>query len=79
MKQHEFSLILTAEPTEAEAERLYAMFDDGTVLTLEGVPQIHFHREAPSLEEAIRSALQTVTAAGFVVARVELAPEAVAA
>jgi len=78
MRQHEFSLILTAEPTEEEAERLYALFDDGTVLTLEGVPQIHFHREAESLEEAIRSALQAVTEAGFVV-RVKLAPEALVA
>jgi len=78
MKQHEFSFILTTEPTEAQAERLYAMFDDGTVLTLAGVPQVHFHRGASSLEAAIRSALQTVTAAGFTVARVELAPEAVA-
>lgn len=29
MKQHEFSLILTAESAEVEAERLYALFDDG--------------------------------------------------
>ena len=39
-----------------------------------GVPQIHFHREAPSLEEAIGSALAQVRKAGFDVVRVEIEP-----
>jgi len=55
------------------------LFDKGTVLTLEGVSQIHCDRKAESLEVAIRSTLQTVIAAGFAVARVELTPEAMAA
>ena len=38
---------------------------------------IHFHREAGSLEEAIRSAIGDVRSAGFDVARVEMEPDAV--
>ena len=53
MKEHEFTLVLTAEPNEALADQLYGLFDDGTILTIAGVPQIHFHRAALSLEEAI--------------------------
>lgn len=48
MKEHEFTLLLTADPTEAEADTLYGIFDDGTISTIAGVPQIHFHRQAVS-------------------------------
>jgi hypothetical protein len=77
MKEHQFTLILAADPTEEEADRLYGAFNDGTISTIAGVPQIHFHREASSLEEALRSALGDVNAAGFAVQRVELDPGAV--
>jgi hypothetical protein len=77
MKEHEFTLLLTADPTESEADKLYGRFDDGTISTIAGVPQIHFHREAASLEEAIRSAIGDVRSVGFDVARVEMEPDAV--
>ncbi|UCE17176.1 MAG: hypothetical protein JSV84_09740 [Gemmatimonadota bacterium] len=75
MKEHEFTLILSEDPNEEEADRLYGIFDDGTLSTIAGVPQIRSHREAPSLEEAIRSALRDVTTAGFEVAHVEIEPQ----
>ena len=74
MRVHEFTLILTADPNEEESDRLYSIFNDGTLVTLAGVPQIHFHREAPSLEEAIGSALAQVRKAGFDVVRVKIEP-----
>ena len=77
MKQHEFSLVLTADPSEEEADNLYAKFNDGTISTVAGVPQVQFHREAPSLEHAIRSAIQDVRSVGFDVERVEIEPDAV--
>ncbi|MFQ6040407.1 MAG: hypothetical protein ACE5PV_06080 [Candidatus Poribacteria bacterium] len=77
MKGHEFTLILTTDPNEEEADRLYSIFDDGTLATIAGVPQIHFHREALSLEGAINSALANVRKAGFDVVRVEIEPKAV--
>jgi hypothetical protein len=78
MKEHEFTLILTVDPNEEEADRLYSLFNDGTLSTIAGIPQIHFHREAASLEEALRSAITHVRAAGFDVERVEIEPKAVA-
>jgi hypothetical protein len=75
MKEHEFTLVLTTDPDEGAADRLYGAFDDGTIATIAGVPQILFHREAASLEEAIRSAVGDVRSAGFDVERVEMQPD----
>ena len=77
MKEHEFTLILTTDPSEEEADRLYGCCNDGTLSTIAGVPQIHFHRAALSLEDAMRSAIGDVRAAGFDVERVEIEPAAV--
>jgi len=77
MKEHEFTLILTADPNEDEADKMYGTFNDGTISTVAGVPQIHFHREARSLEEAIRSAIGDVRSTGIDVARVEIEPDTV--
>ncbi len=68
---------LNTDPDEQEADRLYAIISDGTISTIAGVSQIHFHREAASLEEALRSAIGDVRSAGFDVTRVEMQPEAV--
>ena len=78
MKIHEFTLILTVDPNEEESNRLYEAFDDGTLVTSVDVPKICFHREAPSLEEAIGSALVSVKQAGFDVLSVEIEPEVMA-
>jgi hypothetical protein len=75
MKEHEFTLILAADPDEEQADKLYGAFDDGTISTIAGIPQIHFHREATSLEEAIRSAVGDVRSAGFGIQRVEIEPD----
>ena len=76
MKEHEFTLLLTADPDEEQAENLYGTCNDGTISTIAGVPQVHFHREAASLEDAIRSAIDDVRSAGFDVERVEMLPDA---
>ncbi len=77
MKDHEFTLILTADPSEEQADKLYGTFNDGTISTVAGIPQIHFHRESGSLEAAIRSAIGDVQAVGFTVERVEMEPGAI--
>ena len=74
MKTHEFTIILTADPNEKETDRGYGIFDDGTITTVDGVPQIHFHREAFSLESAIGSALLDIRKAGFEAVRVHINP-----
>ena len=74
MSIYEFTLILTSDPNEEKADRLYSIFDDGTITTVDGVSQIHFHRETFSLESAIVSALLEVRKAGFDVVRVHINP-----
>lgn len=75
MKEHDFTLVLTSEPNEETADRLYGIFSDGTISTIGGVSQVHFHREADSLETAIRSAIRDIHDGGHVVSRVEMQPE----
>lgn len=80
MTKYEFTLILKGplELTEDMADALFeAGCDDGTPGTCEGVFSIDFHREAESLEVAIRSAMGNVRTAGYQVERVEILPEAV--
>ena len=80
MTKYEFTLVLggSLELTEEIADKLFeAGCNDGTPGTSGGVFSIDFHREAGSLEEAIRSAIRDVRSAGFDVARVEMEPDAV--
>ena len=37
MMEHEFTLILTADPTDEQADKLYGVFNDGTISTIAGV------------------------------------------
>ena len=80
MNKYEFTLILTEslELTEDLADALFAAgCDDGTPGTCHGVFSIDCHREAVSLEAAIRSAIEDVRTAGYEVTRVEIDAEAV--
>ena len=78
MKSHEFTLVLAAVPSEAEVEKLYGICQDGTLAVQCGIGHIRFHREADSLEAALRSALANAHAAGMSVAHVKMAPDVVA-
>ncbi len=78
MKTYEFDVVLdgVAEILEADADALFASgCDDGSPASCDGVAWVHFDREAPSLEEAICSAVLQVRAAGLAVSKVELAVE----
>lgn len=75
MTTYEFDVVLTGqtEVTEEQAEALFAAgCDDATPASSNEVAWIHFDREAPSLEEAIRSAVAQVRAAGLSVKKIEL-------
>lgn len=80
MTKYEFALILKGplELTDDIADELFeAGCDDGTPGTCEGVFSIDFHREAESLEQAIRSAIGNVKAAGYQVERAEIPADAI--
>ena len=75
MKTYGFDVILAqgTDMTEELADRLFdAGCDDGTPGIFCGTPLVSFHREADSLESAIRSAVADVQKAGCVVERVQI-------
>lgn len=78
MRMHHFSLVLSGlrEMTDEAANALYeAGCDDCLPGSCDGVSMCHFHREAASLDEAIRSAVTDVRKAGFAPERVEIERE----
>ena len=81
MKEFEFSLILSgiSEFSEDLADRLFAAgCQDATPVSRDGVAILHFDREADSLQEAIRSAINNVQTVGCKVAKVEMEPDSAA-
>ena len=70
---HSFTLILSAEPSDEQAERLYARCADATLGLRSGLPYAAFDRAMPSLPTAIETALRDVetTLPGIHVLRVE--------
>ena len=79
MKSYAFDVVLKDMPevTDDQADALFAAgCDDGTPACCDGTAWIHFDREANSLEDAIRSAIAQVQAAGFTLSKVELDADA---
>ena len=75
MKTYEFDVFLAglSEITDEQADALFAQgCDDGTPASSNGVAWVHFDRRAPSLEEAIRSAVEQVRSAGLAASKIEL-------
>lgn len=80
--KYDFTVVLKDSPelTEELADRLFAAgCDDGSPGMCSGTTSIDFHRDANSLEEAIRSAVANISDAGCVVSRVEIDAESLAA
>jgi len=79
MTKYEFTVYLAGltEITEEAADALFdAGCDDASPASSDGLVWSTFHREAPSLEHAIRSAVADVAKAGYRVERVEIGTEA---
>ena len=62
---------------EPEMDRVYERCRDASLLVEGDVTLLEFHRQAESLQDAIRSAIADVNTAGYHVAHVELQPDAV--
>ncbi len=79
MQVYDFTLVLSAgvELTDELTEALFvAGCDDGSPGSCEGIVAIDFHREAETLEVAIRSAISDVQKAGCTVAKAEIEADA---
>ena len=75
MKTYEFDILLkdVEVVTDEQADALFAAgCEDGTPVTWDGTSWVHFDREAASLEDAIRTAVEQVRAASCDVSRIEL-------
>ncbi len=75
MKRYDFTLVLSegAELTDQLVEDLYdAGCDDGSPSSRGATVMVTLHREAESLEQAIRSGITDVQKASCSVARVEI-------
>ncbi|HEX6499650.1 MAG TPA: hypothetical protein VF054_11555 [Micromonosporaceae bacterium] len=71
MDTHVFTLVLDRRPTDAELDGLFdAGCDDATFGVEHGLPVAQFDREAPTLADAIASAVLAVESAGLVAVRV---------
>jgi hypothetical protein len=78
MTTYDFTVVLKDSPelTEELADRLFAAgCADGSPGMGCGSTVVDFHREAASLEDAIRSAVADVNAAGCIAAHVEIDAE----
>lgn len=64
MSTYEFTLRLDQEVTADDADALYGVFHDGSIATGPGETDIEFTREAPSLAEAIVSAIRDIESVG---------------
>jgi len=79
---YEFKLWLADDPRDLDewsGALLAAGADDSSPGISCGKPYVTFHRDAASLEEAIRSAHQDVVTAGLRVLRLEIEAEELAA
>jgi len=80
MTTFDFKLVLDRlDIGEREADVLYAQCKDATLISADGVAYLDFDRLAESLEQAVRSAIADVNAAGFHVVRVEIEADALTA
>lgn len=79
MKVFEFTLRINQRLSEElEMDRVYERCQDTSLLVEGDVTLLQFHRQAASLQDAIRSAIGDVYSAGYRVAHVEFQPDAVA-
>lgn len=77
MATFDFKVVLDQNDIdEAQSDALYAHCKDGTLITSGGVTYVDFDRQADSLDQAVRSAIADINAAGFHVTRIEIEADA---
>lgn len=76
----EFTLRIDQRVEDEEAmENVYSRCQDASLLVEGDVTLVEFHRDAATLQDAIRSAIQDVNAAGLHVTSIELQPDQLSA
>lgn len=77
MPAYTFTLILEADPTEEQVDRLYERFQGDMLSGIQsGVPYLDCHIEAPSFERAVAHVRQVLDAEALPIRRIEVEPDA---
>ena len=80
MRIYDFEVVLREPTTEEDDERLFDRFEGRVSSAVaNGVPLLHMHLDAHSMEHAIREAVLGVRELGLSIRRVELDPDTIAA
>jgi hypothetical protein len=82
MPMHTFDFTITIDQFVEDLDAIDAFYgrcDDASMFNSEGATRIIFHREAATLDDAIRSALSDVESFGYKVRHIEAEPECVGA
>ncbi len=80
MQQFDFTVSINVFIDDLDKiDAFYGRCDDVSMFNSDGVTRITFHREAASLDEAIRSAIADTTTLGAKLTSIEVEPECVGA
>lgn len=80
MNKYSFTFVVKGHSVCSDdmADAIYeAGADDAGVSSRDGIVHVHFDREAISLDEAIRSAIGNLSAAGYQAGRLEIEAETI--
>ena len=80
MNTFDFTMTIDQLVEDLDAvDAFYGRCDDVSMFNSAGVTKITFHRDAASLDDAIRAAVSDVQAFGYKVKHIEVEPECVGA
>ncbi|MCH8044796.1 MAG: hypothetical protein IID44_13870 [Planctomycetes bacterium] len=80
MKTFDFTITIDQLVEDLDAvDAFYGRCDDVSMFNADGITKITFHRDAASLDDAIRAAVSDVQSAGYKVKQIEVEPECVGA
>ena len=80
MHTYDFTITIDQFVEDLDAiDAVYGRLDDVSMFNSDGATRITFHREASTLDDAIRSAVSDVQSCGYRVKHIEVEPECVGA
>jgi hypothetical protein len=80
MKTFDFTITIDQFVEDLDAiDAFYGRLDDVSMFNADGATRITFHRDAATLDDALRSAVSDVQSFGYKVKHIEVEPECVGA
>lgn len=80
MQTFDFTITIDQFVEDLDAiDAFYGRLDDVSMFNSDGATRITFHREAATLDNALRSAVSDVQSFGYKVKQIDVAPECVGA